>query len=544
MFDPAGGKDYEYVELFNTGPNPLDISQVTIAGGIQFAFANSTTTTLQPGAFVVVARNLATFRSRYGTTIPLVGPFSGSLNNSGDLLQIRAAFNSEILSFTYDNSRGWPLAAQAGGQSLVPMESAVPAEPDGSLDYGGNWRASALIHGSPGSVDPLLPAGVVINEIMAHTDYASPPYDSNDWIELYNAGDSPVDLDGDWYLSDNVEQLKKWPLPALHLEPGGRVAFDEITGFHNPITSGFGLDKAGEQVVLSFLPGNSQDRIVDSVRFKSQENFISLGRLPDGADDWYRQQLSRNLPNAGPISDIVISEFVYKPLGLASEGEYIELYNPTDYPVVLATIAGSWRLSDSVSFTFPASTSIQPHGRLLVVGFDPAGCPSCLAAFQTRYNTPQLTPGVDIVGSWQGALPDHVGVISLERPQEPDVVGDNISWILVDEVIYFGRSPWPLISEDQALQRRPELLDGNNPAAWYPAPPTPARPGIAVSDFNADAAVDLRDFAAFSAAWFSESGQADWNAACDVAYPSNGVIDMQDLLQFARQWLLHLQPTP
>ncbi len=544
MFDPIGGKDYEFVEFQNMGSIPLDISPVMISGGIEFAFANSTTTNLQPGAFVVVARNLTTFQSRYGTSVPVVGPFSGSLNNSGDLLQIRGAFNSEILSFTYDNSRGWPLAAQSGGHSLVPVESAVTAEPDGSLDYGRNWRASARIHGSPGFSDPLLPAGVVINEIMAHTDYASPPHDSNDWIELYNAGDIALDLGSDWYLSDNVEQRKKWPLPALRLQPGARVAFDEITGFHNPITAGFGLDKAGEQVVLSYLPGNGQDRIVDCVRFKSQENEISLGRLSDGSDDWYRLRPSRNLPNTGPISDIIVSEFAYKHQGLSLEGEFIELYNPTDSPIALANTAGSWRFSDSVSFTFPAGTIIQSHSRLLVVGFDPAGCPNCLAVFQTRYNTPQLTPGVDIVGPWQGALPDHVGVISLERPQEPDIVGDNISWILVDEVIYFGLSPWPLVSEDRALQRKPELLDGNNPAAWYTALPTPARSGIAVSDMDADASVDLRDFAAFSAAWFSESGQTNWNPACDVSYPPDGIIDLQDLIQFARQWLMHLQPSP
>ncbi|NLH15383.1 MAG: hypothetical protein GX455_02270 [Phycisphaerae bacterium] len=546
MYDPLGGKDYEFVEFRNTGPDPLDLSQAAISGGIQFAFAGGTVQSLQPGAFVVVARNLSTFRSRYGTAVPVVGPFSGSLSNSGDILQIRGALGSEVLSFAYDNSRGWPLAPQAGGHSLVPRESAVAGEADGSLEYGGNWRCSAYIHGSPGSVDPLLPAGVVVNEVMAHTDYASPPYDSNDWIELYNAGDSAVDLGAGWYLSDNVEQLKKWSLPTVHLKPGDRVVFDEITGFHNPITAGFGLNKAGEQVVLSYLPGNGQDRIVDSVRFKGQENFISLGRLPDGADAWYRLQPSRNLPNTEPVADIVVGEFAYNPQGVAAEGEYIELYNPTDSPVVMTNIAGQWRLNDSVSFTFPVGTAIQPHGRLLVVGFDPAGCPSCLAAFQSRYNAPTLVPGVDIVGPWQGTLPDTVGVISLERPQAPDVVGDEVSWVLVDEVIYCSRSPWSSLCADgsQVLQRRPELLDGNDPAAWYPAPPTPGRRGIAQSDFNTDALVDLSDLAIFSAAWLTETGEENWNATCEISISPDGIIDFRDLAQFTDQWLWHLNPRP
>ena len=43
--------------------------------------------------------------------------------------------------------------------------------------------------------------------------------DSPDWIELFNPGDSPVDLDG-WYLSDDPAQLTKWPIPGITLGGG------------------------------------------------------------------------------------------------------------------------------------------------------------------------------------------------------------------------------------------------------------------------------------------------------------------------------------
>jgi hypothetical protein len=180
------------------------------------------------------------------------------------------------------------------------------------------------------------------------------------------------------------------------------------------------------------------------------------------------------------------------------------------------------------------------------VGFDPAACPSCLAAFEVRYNAPILTPGVDIFGPWSGQLPDAGGKISLEKPQEPDVLGAGVSWILIDEVIYFGQSPWPAIPEGgtKILQRRPELLYGNDPAAWLATLPTPGRPGIAAADVDANAAVDLWDLAAFSDAWLSEAGEGNWNPACDVSIPSDGIIDLGDLLQFAGQWLIHLRPSP
>ena len=58
---------------------------------------------------------------------------------------------------------------------------------------------------------------LVINEFMAHTDYLVPPHESNDWIELYNITGSTVNLDSDWYLSDNADDLKKWALPSVEL---------------------------------------------------------------------------------------------------------------------------------------------------------------------------------------------------------------------------------------------------------------------------------------------------------------------------------------
>ena len=90
--------------------------------------------------------------------------------------------------------------------------------------------------------------------------------------------------------------------------------------FHNPLSIGFGLDKAGEEVLLSYLPGNSQDRVVDYVRFKGEENFISLGRYPDGGDYWLHQSPSRDLPNNTGILGIVIDSPIGRAIARRVEG--------------------------------------------------------------------------------------------------------------------------------------------------------------------------------------------------------------------------------
>ena len=67
-----------------------------------------------------------------------------------------------------------------------------------------------------------LRAQVVINELLAENvfDSRDEDGDSSDWVELKNAGDETVVLDG-WLLSDDLAIVGKWRLPRVDLEPGG-----------------------------------------------------------------------------------------------------------------------------------------------------------------------------------------------------------------------------------------------------------------------------------------------------------------------------------
>ena len=43
--------------------------------------------------------------------------------------------------------------------------------------------------------------------------------DSADWIELFNSGDTPVDLRG-WSLTDEAGRFDKWQFPSTNLAAG------------------------------------------------------------------------------------------------------------------------------------------------------------------------------------------------------------------------------------------------------------------------------------------------------------------------------------
>ncbi len=478
MHDPPGpgpgslftASDYEFMEFQNVGPRAIDVRLITLDRGVQFRFAPQT---VPSGGYVVLARHAAAFAERYGSSIPIAGEYSGALDNSGERVVVRAAPNGPILiDFQYGNGRLWPLAAQGAGHSLVPLHGVAQA--DRSLDYPANWRASTFMGGSPGRADPPPLRDLVINEIIAHTDYHHPDrpeYDSNDWLELFNAGALPIN-GTDWYLSDRLSNLTQWPLPAdLTIPPGAWKTFNEVDDFNAPHGSGFALNKSGETLVLSHLPGNGQNRIADAVRFKGVENGWSWGRYPDGVDAWFNLTPTSNSANALPGLRVVVSEFMYHPPLTDAHpvdntaDEFVELFNPGPDPVPLWTSAGPWRFWDGIKYSFPPGTVLAPGEHVLLVSFDP-NLPAAMHAFWDAYGV--VNPTARVFGPFENKLANGGERLALERPQLADGPDDSDSWVIVDEVVYSDRAPWPdnAAGLGASLQRIHWQGSGMDPENW------------------------------------------------------------------------------
>ncbi|MCE9615853.1 MAG: lamin tail domain-containing protein [Lentisphaerae bacterium] len=483
--------DFEFIEFQNQGEATAGLAGLRFTAGINFDFTGSAVRALAPGQFVLVVANRAAFASRYpGVPASLVaGEFTRSfawpkpvLRDEGEAVRLVDARGSNLVAFTYRDARGWPLAAAGAGHSLVPAPGSDQTQ---DLDYGGNWRASAWRDGSPGAADPAPVTDVVLNEFAAHTDYTNgqPWQDANDWVELYHAGTAAV-VFADWYLSDRASDLKLWALPpSLTLQPGHWLVLDEVTGFHPATNSGFGLNKAGDEIFLSHLPGNGKDRVVDAVRFKAQEADSTEGRWPDGGA-WWQGLLgpTANTSNTPPVGRVVITEFMPQPPALdgaagAAAEEFVEIRNTSAATVTLANAAGAWRLTGEVEYTFSGAPTLDPGEHLVVVGFDPEADPQALAAFRAHYS--QAPAAGLVVGPWQGTLDNLGGRLALERPQAGDQPGESASWVIVDEVIYYSRSPWPggATGSETGLQRADAQGAGSAPDNWY-APIVPS-PGAA-----------------------------------------------------------------
>ncbi len=494
MPDPAAGSEFEFIELFNASSDlTLDLAGAKFTAGIDFTFPAGTLIAPRTYLVLVSTPDFGAFRARYGldASVTLLGPYEGNLANEGETVTLRtAAGGTDIVAFEYGNSlqsvsdRGWPIAASGAGHSLVPLARAMPGRATGALDYPGNWRASTYLGGSPGGPDPVPPAGqVLINEFAAHTDYSDPQfpdYDSDDWIELYNAADTSMDL-AHWFLSDRADDLRLWEIPPQTVPGHGWLSFDEISGFHNPITAGFGLNKAGEQLYLSYLPGTDADRVVDAVRFEGQENEVSWGRFPDGGDYGGTMIRTRQAANAAKTRSVVISEVMYCPASVDGvtdnvADEYVELFNSCGQTVDLFTTNGVWRLRGGVTWSFVPGTQLGTGQTLVLVNFDPADS-GLMDHFRQTYG---LAGTMNVQGPFSGKLSNRSDRIGLERPQYPDLPGEPYSWVIIDEVIYGNQTPWPEGARGTGLSLHRSSSDrsGNDPENWHANEPSP---GLAVS---------------------------------------------------------------
>ena len=122
---------------------------------------------------------------------------------------------------------------------------------------------------------------IVISEFLAVNDggLSDADGDSPDWIELYNSGSEAAPLGG-WYLSDDSEDLFKWPLPAMNLGAGSylvvfasgkdrRVAGEELH-------TNFSLDGDGEYLALVSPAGVPSTEFAPA--FPRQQGGFSFGR--------------------------------------------------------------------------------------------------------------------------------------------------------------------------------------------------------------------------------------------------------------------------
>ncbi|MFP6615411.1 MAG: lamin tail domain-containing protein, partial [Candidatus Hydrogenedentota bacterium] len=409
-------------------------------------------------ARTVIVRNLAAFEAAYGMGVNVAGVYSGALDDGGERIRLEDSTGATIVDFEYKDS--WYGITDGGGFSLV-RNSGATSEKDG-------WRASDMAGGLPGASDTSslpIPGSVVINEVLAHSDDTDP-----DWIELHNTTGSAIDI-GNWYLSDNDADLKKYKIAGGTMLPAnGYLVFYQDTDFGSAGDPGsatqFALSETGETVYLSSGSGGTLTGYRDQEDFGASDTNIAFGRYEKSTGTFNFIAMASNTPgaaNAGhKVWPIIIREFMYNP-GTIDE-EYIELDNRSGSTVTLDDGSGNaWKFTDGIEYYFPLGTTI-PSGDFLIVAKD-------ITAFNAAYSPPG---GVPVLGPYSGALDNGGEKLEIGKPGDIDSNG-VLQYVRIDRVVYDDVAPWPTTPDGggKALKRTTLFAYGNDVANWNPVNPAP-----------------------------------------------------------------------
>ena len=284
--------------------------------------------------------------SRYGETLFLFDPYGNQL----ETLTVPEMPNKDV---TYarraDGSFGYCESPTPGAENVAEISDTPP-------DVQKNTEE--IIANGDGEIDPTLnarrPSTLRISEALAKNEYSITDREGErcDWVELYNAGATPVSLSG-WYLSDNPNNLTKWPLPDNASLPNGGYVVIFLSGKTSTATewhAGFSLG-TGETLFLY----NKQTGELDWVTIPELADNVSVG-LDENNEQVYFRFPTPGEPNGhGDKSAEAIGFF--QPDGVyisevcavhdrgSNEADWIELYNGTNRAIPL----DGWYLSDSLS---------------------------------------------------------------------------------------------------------------------------------------------------------------------------------------------------
>ena len=154
-----GPKDFEYLELKNTGTKTISLPGFNLGGTVNFKFSTTNLiTNFPPGGRVLLVNNAAAFKTRYPTITNIVGEYTGTLGNNAGRLTLTGPLLEPVFDFSY--SAAWLTNTDGGGFSLVLSDEGIlPA----ALGSSSSWTSSTNAGGSPGAIDPATLQPVILS---------------------------------------------------------------------------------------------------------------------------------------------------------------------------------------------------------------------------------------------------------------------------------------------------------------------------------------------------------------------------------------------
>ena len=255
----------EWFEVFNPTESAIDMFGWVVKDDGTDSFTIAASVLVQPGGYAVLGNNADT-TTNGGVTLNYVYPQPFFLGNSGDELVLEES-GVEIDRVNWD-----------GGPNFPDPTGATMALIDASMDnnVGSNWCESSSAtfgagdFGTPGAANDCgtapppppapSPINVIVTEIMRNPSALSDS--AGEYIELYNAEASPVDIDG-WTIKDNdsdsfvINNGGPLTIPA----GGYLVLGNSAQSYVDYVYSGLFLSNSADEVVVLDTTMAEVDRV-------------------------------------------------------------------------------------------------------------------------------------------------------------------------------------------------------------------------------------------------------------------------------------------
>ncbi len=392
----------EFVEIYNTSTTTFDISGWQI-NGLDFEFANGTI--LEPGAFLVVAKDRDTFAAAYSSTNNrVVGEFAGELDGGGETLTLikpgtPPATDLVVDVVTYDDDLPWPATPDGNGPSLQLIDASQDNSRVRNWTDGSGWRFLSVT-GSPGAAitDLLLflasSGDVYVDDVsvVAGTQAGvGSNYVANGGFETGALG--PWRTVGNYTNSVVSSALAFNGNYSLHIVGAGVGSpGSAVIQTHDP------LDAAGTYTFsMWYLPSTNGT----GLNFRYNNAFRTVTAVsyrPIVASPGAPNPTAAILPQFPKlwINEIQPNNVTGVTDNAGDRDPWVELYNSGTTAIDLT----GWHLSDNYTnltrWAFPAGTSVAP-GQFLIVWLDGEPAESNGSALHTSFRVSPTTGSLALV---------------------------------------------------------------------------------------------------------------------------------------------------
>jgi len=161
-FNPfTGDESDEFVELYNRGPQAVDLDGWSFSEGISFTFSGKTI--LKPGEYLLVSPYASRARLLYGVD-RVAGDYLGRLDNGGEIIALASARGVVVQRVHYQDGGAWPSTPDGLGPTLELISPRLQG------DLPQSWAPSTTLNGTPGRRNSRFPEEQESSAILSPSD--------------------------------------------------------------------------------------------------------------------------------------------------------------------------------------------------------------------------------------------------------------------------------------------------------------------------------------------------------------------------------------